>query len=108
MFHKIPENSKLIIYGGGGRGHRYVEQIQRIAYYKIVAVLDKDPSNVEEFTFSVLGAASFPVLYPEEIAEAGDYDYVVIALKAEEMIREAEDILLRSGVPKEKIVWNEG
>ena len=108
LFHKIPENSKLIIYGGGGRGHRYVEQIQRIAYYKIVAVLDKDPSNVEEFTFSVLGAASFHVLYPEEIAEAGDYDYVVIALKAEEMIREAEDILLRSGVPKEKIVWNEG
>ena len=48
------------------------------------------------------------MLYPEEIAEAGDYDYVVIALKAEEMIREAEDILLRSGVPKEKIVWNEG
>ena len=107
LFHRIPEGSKVVVYGGGKVGHRFIELMQQIPYYNIVAVLDKNTSDVGRFSFSVLGSATFPILPPEDITEIEEYDYVVIALKDENMIHEAEYSLLQLGVPEEKIIYRD-
>ena len=95
-FDKVPTQSKIIIYGGGKIGHRYIEQIQEIEYCTVIAVLDKNASKVRDLPV--------PVLLPEELSQIVSYDYIVIALKDEKMIQEVRQKLLQIGVDEKKIV----
>jgi SAM-dependent methyltransferase len=93
-FDKVEKNSKIIIYGAGGIGSRYLEQIKILNYCDCLFFVDRNFENIQ--TLSGIKVSSI-----EEISTV-KYDKIVIAAK-DESIREA---LLQMGIPEEKIVQN--
>lgn len=96
LLYQIPRGSKVVIYGGGGVGHLYVEQLNKTGYCTVIAVLDKNADKI-----TGLGELVF---FPEKVKEIVGYDYVVIAMEDREKILEVRKLLGRLNVPSNKIV----
>ncbi len=95
-YDKVPDGSKVAVYGFGDMGRDYAMQIKVSSNLKLAAVLDK---NWQE-----LKATESKVCSPEDIRNI-TYDYVVIAIKDYETAQSVCSMLVDYGVPRSKIIW---
>lgn len=95
---RIPQNSKIILYGAGMIGQIYYEHIISDSQYKLDVVKWVDKS------FEKYDSLGMKIEHPETIINS-NYDYVVVAIKNVDILKVVETYLkddLR--VPKEKII----
>lgn len=88
--------SEVVIYGGGGIGKRYIEQILATPLCSIAAICDQNAKS--------MGNRLFPVVTIEELHSV-TFDYIVIAIEEESIAKTIEKNLIESGVAPEKIKW---
>ena len=87
---------KIIIFGAGRVGLAYYMQLSKYEDIEIVAWADSNWHNCRFDFVDVIGA--------DKIREC-KFDMILIAVSKESMAREIEDILIKQGQLKEKIVW---
>lgn len=90
-FEKIPRYSDIVLYGAGKIGKEYYKQLVDSKYANNILWCDKNPSNKE-------------ISLPEMIFKE-KYDYIVVAIKDENVIAEVVDYLCANGVDKERIIY---
>lgn len=95
-FNKIQKNSKIILYGGGIIGQKYLKQIKHLDYCHCLFVADKNYKQIREI-------CGVKVCNPEEIL---NYTYDNIVIASENYINEIRNKLCELKVPDEKIVGN--
>ncbi len=93
-----PQNykgKKIILYGYGDVGKDYYRQLSETEGIKIAGVADASASAAEMLSERIK---------IEDIAKA-EYDLVIIALAKEEIFLKVREMLIKLGVPEEKIFW---
>lgn len=94
-FKRVPADSRIILYGAGNLGKIYHHQIMLSQFCNIAAWVDAAYSKKK---FIELG-----VKEPQAIKNT-EYDYVVIAIENRAVINHVKEVLLKMGVPEEKII----
>lgn len=94
---KLPENSKIVLYGAGELGRKYKRHLNFRKDCIYVACVDP---NYQKIT-----TEEFPVLSVERLLEL-DYNYVVITIKNSAKAIEVKETL-KNIIPEEKILWFE-
>lgn len=91
--------SKLIIYGAGAVGKSYYKKIKMEKLYEVVCWVDKKYLYYQE--------QGMAVFTPEKVVESG-YDYILLALKNEELAEHVKSELVEKyHVEENKILWYE-
>jgi FkbM family methyltransferase len=72
-FSDVPKGSRIAIYGGGKVGLCVFEQLRVTKYCEVVFIADKNHD-----TSTLLKGRDVEVVSPNELADSGNYDYVVI------------------------------
>lgn len=94
-FNKIPQASRIILYGAGKVGESYYKQITELDYCHIVAWVDKNKERCDDVIISKYN-----------VFDEMDFDYVVLALKSEDAVREVIRFLQNDhNVNPEKFIW---
>lgn len=96
-FEAVEKGSRIVIYGAGGVGREYAEQLAMTGYCDIICFLDKNYSEKKDLPA--------PVLPPRKIREIEGYSHVVIALASERHAEEAKTLLLGLGVATNRILF---
>lgn len=101
-FQKVEKGSNVVIYGFGGIGKAYIQQIRFTKYCNFLYVVDREYEN-KNFCDSYRNVSMcFPV---EKIAYNHDeYDYVVIAAVNDRYAYEMKNKLIEMNVPESKII----
>lgn len=95
---KIPENSKVLLYGGGELGEAYRRQLARRSDIEQVGCIDLAyTKNVPE----ELDASSLKLILEKE------YDIILITVKNHEKADKIREYLVDKGIPDKKICWYE-
>lgn len=97
-FDKVEKNSKIIIYGMGQVGQRFIKQVNSLSYCNIVCCIDKrfkDGSYIlKEKVFATA-----------ESINKFEFDYIVIATIKDRYKTEIESLLIEKfNIPKGKII----
>ncbi len=96
-YEKISKGDRVVIYGAGHVGRRYVEQILSNDYCELVCVVDKQSGNLR---------SDFVRLESPSILESCTFDYVVIAIKEWKTAEEIRKTLVdKYAVLPERIIW---
>lgn len=95
-FEKIPQGSKVVIYGAGKVGQEYLQQILASQYCIPIAFLDRNHQNLPPLVI--------PVYAPQQVKEIA-FDYIVIALQAGYFVKKVVESLVSYGVEKERIIY---
>lgn len=96
-FDLVPKGSRVILYGAGIKGRRFIEQNREVHWCEILYAVDRKHDSIRDFPI--------PVRSRESLLEAGQsFDFIVIALGAEAYQEEAYDYLRELGIPDEKII----
>lgn len=98
-FFKIPQKSKIILYGAGRVGRTLYKQNKVINYITIILWVDRNYKKLTDKIDAVYGIddlLSYPPLY----------DYILIAIEDERICDKVRQFLIENGIPKEKIVWD--
>lgn len=95
-FEKVPQNSRILIYGAGDVGREYLEQLEITGYCNVVAFIDR---AYDKYTQMIV-----PV-YPVEKAATLSFDYVVLAFKMGTHVRAVRKKLHTIGIAAEKIIY---
>jgi len=90
-FSEIEKGSRVVIYGAGTYGQDYCKQIKAINYCDIVALCDAQYMDMEGVTD------------PKQICDM-EYDYVVVSVKRDDLVKEIKRFLTALGVPGERII----
>lgn len=93
---KIPVKSEIVIYGAGDAGTEFFCEAIREKRCRVLAWLDRQYEKI-----------GFPVESPERIKTL-DYDYVVVAVKAQALYKAIRSYLKECGVYEERILWIRG
>lgn len=110
-FEKIPEGSKVVLYGAGRNGKRYYRQLRETGYAKTVFWIDQkfalknSVEMVSDITVEMSsgGEVSKDILGWLDGLKGVDYDFIIITLDDERIVREIRKTLLNDGIPDEKI-----
>lgn len=94
-YEKIPQGSRVIIYGAGDVGQEYLQQMLLTGYADVVCFLDR--------AFDKYPSMIIPVLPPEKMVQV-EFDYVVIAMKTAIFCNDISKFLQKKGVAAERIV----
>ncbi len=89
---------RIVLYGAGAVGKDFYVQMKSDVQSNIVLWVDK---KWMEYTDS-----GYQIGTPEEIEKA-EYDYILIAVKKQEVAEEIKSELVNELIPKEKILWIE-
>lgn len=84
----MPDNAKVVVYGGGDLGEQYLRQMKRRKDISCVSYLEFHMPNSEELA-------------------ALEYDALLIAVKNPGKAAELEETFIELGVEQEKIYWFE-
>lgn len=95
-FELVEKNSRIIIYGAGNVGREYLDQLEISNWCEVLFLADKNYEKQK--------GLSKPVCNPCKIVEEKDYDYVVIAIDSEEIVKEIVRNLIDAGVETNKII----
>lgn len=87
---------RIIIFGAGGVGFDYYTQLSKYKDIEIIAWADSNWRNCQFDFADVIGT--------DKIQEY-KFDKILLAVSEEAIAREIEDMLIRQGQLKEKIVW---
>lgn len=94
---KIQKYSNIILYGAGRVGHSVYNALRGNIYYKIVAVIDKNPKT----------DGNIPIVSVSEVNRI-QFDYIVICSIVKQNIEEMTQTLLEEyKIPQEKIAYFE-
>ena len=102
-YEVIPKNAQIVIWGAGKVGQEFYRQVRATGFCRVVGVIDEcaDQYNHDENTWKGL----FQISTPEKLKDL-EYDYVVIAVKREQI---AKDIINRieriNPELDEKLIW---
>lgn len=97
-YSKIPNGSKIIIYGAGKMGQNYYQNIKRTRRLNIVAILDAKAKDCLDVWTDV------PVLEPQRVSEL-EYDYIFITVENRDAAGEIRNKLIQYGADDHKIIW---
>ncbi len=97
-YEKIPQGSRIVIYGAGDVGQEYLQQMKITGYCETVAFIDR--------AFDKYPPMIIPV-YPMEKVKELSYDFIVLAFKMGAHVRAVINHLSVFGVSKEKIIYVE-
>ena len=95
-YEKIPFGSRILIYGAGDVGQDYLQQMLMTNYCKVMAFLDKSHDKYPPMIV--------PIYAPERVLEL-QFDYIILAFKAEQRAQDVETFLLNLGIQQSKIVF---
>lgn len=95
-FNEVNKNSKIVIYGGGEIGVRYIEQIKQLSYCDCLFVVDRNFSKIQP----IMGIEVFS---PQKLINC-EYDKVIIASTISN--DEIYQLLIDLNISSEKIVRN--
>ncbi len=95
-FERVPQGSRIVIYGAGVKGQSYLRQMLMTGYCTVVALADQN--------YAGYPGCVVPVCDPETI-HALAFDVVVIALKEPLYLQEFRSVLLAQGIPEERIIY---
>lgn len=94
---KINSGSRIIIYGAGQIGRDYYKILQSMKSYNLLAWVDKKFDEYSKRGMAVL---------PPDIIEKIEYEYLIIAVKRQDMAEKIMDDLTRLyGVNQDKMIW---
>lgn len=97
-FDRVPKGSRIVLYGAGDVGSLYYRQIEKLNLYSLVGWVDE---NYRRYLDKGLNVVSPQVL--EEL----EFDYLIVAIKKNEVIQEIVKFLQKKDIPQEKIIFGE-
>lgn len=95
-FEKIKYGSKVLIYGAGDVGQEFLQQMLLTHYAEVVGFVDR---AYEQYPAMVV-----PVYAPEQIG-ALEFDFVILAMKTENYVKEITEQLIKKEIATEKILY---
>ena len=90
-FSQVKKNSRIVLWGAGAVGKSFMQQIKYSNYCYLVAWVDSNTQNDV-------------ILNPSAMLNYA-FDYVVIAVKDENMVKEIKAELKKMGISNKKIIW---
>ncbi len=93
MIPKLSPQAKVAIYGAGDNGFAVFDFLVRLRICKVVAWVDRDYENI-----------GFPIQCPEALQHI-TFDYVFIAIKADNVYKAVKTFLMEMKIPENKIHW---
>lgn len=97
-YERVPQGSRIVIYGAGKMGQAYLEQMKLTGYCKVMALADRNYAQYQNLVV--------PVISPEKIHDCSP-DVVVIALRVQNHLKEFLSVLDAQGISQEKIICGE-
>jgi len=95
-FEYVPKGSRVLIYGAGLVGQRYLQQVMATNYCHVIGFADRNYAEFNNLAVTVYA--------PNEIHTL-DFDYVVIALRNSIPLHAVREFLLEEGVAEEQIIF---
>ena len=95
---KLPEGSRIVLYGAGNVGRDFYKQFQRIQERKIVLWVDTNDRKYREEGLDVM---------PVDAIENGSFDYILIAVLHENVVRNIKMNLKKHKIDEKKLCWIE-
>jgi len=95
QLEKINIGSKLILYGAGKFGQKIYSALQKTVYCQVIEWVDRD---------WMLKKDELPVVSNPDTISNTDYDFILIAIKAQKIADEVKQWLSEMGVPAGKIM----
>lgn len=95
-FEFIPKGARIVIYGAGGVGKSYYEQIKDTEYCHLVVWVDNLWNNYVKEGFDVK---------PIKELFKYEYDYIILAVRDEKIAEEIRENLVSWGCDYRKILW---
>lgn len=92
-YSKIEKGSRVILYGAGQAGQDMYNQIRETDYCQLALWVDKNWINMEH-----------ELIVSPEMIQTCVYDYVIIAISAEDVVLKVEEFLKSIGVSGSQIV----
>lgn len=93
---RIPEHSRIILYGAGELGRKYHKQLQSRKNLHYITCID--------FAYEKLSSEEFVVESPDTVKN-DTYDYIVITIKNPQKAGDVRGDLIKRGVAEDKILW---
>ena len=98
-FGRVPQGSRILIYGAGTIGRAFLRQVLMTDYCTVVGMVDKQATFYEDLVV--------PVISPDQI-HGQTFDKIVLAVKSAKTRMVFRSILAEQGVREECIVeWEE-
>lgn len=94
-FEKIKQGTNIVIYGAGIMGTEYLKQLLMTKYCNIVGMLDRNYLEYSKYMIPVYSITDIKKL---------QFDYILVALRAESNYNAVKDELLLRGVDENKII----
>ena len=94
-FEKIPQGTKILIYGAGDVGQEYLQQMMMTGYCEVVGFIDRNWDKYAKMIVPI-----YPVVQIPEVS----YDYIVIAMKTFVYIKNVMQGLYDLHVKAEQII----
>ena len=91
----VPFGSKVVIYGAGDVGTDFVIQLKETGYAEVVSWIDKEPGKFINNSLPVYGIDSIATC---------SFDYIIIAIRNEQVAGMINYELMQQGIPEKKIV----
>ncbi len=104
-FHKIPPQSKIVLYAAGVMGWTYYGQIKDNPDYVLTGWVDRQYEKYAGHKPVTCEGRELTISSVESIGGM-DFDYVVIAIEEERTALEIMASMKALGVPGDKIVWS--
>ena len=95
----IPRGSKIVMYAAGKFGKMFYRELQKNMYAEIVLWIDQRFAGRNLKNSDGVRLGGMDCILNEE------YDYVVFTLSSRSVFEEIYELLIRNGVPAEKIVF---
>lgn len=89
-------NKTVILYGAGRVGVEYYKQLKKIPNCKIIHWVDKNYKNIKQHNINVESI---------EIVKDAEFDYLLIAIEKEVVVRTVKEELEKYNVKKNQILW---
>jgi len=93
---RIPEGSRIVLYGAGELGHKYYKQLLSRKGLQYVTCID--------FSYEKLNSEEFVVEPPSVVAD-DTYDYIVITIKNPQKAGDVREDLIKLDIAEDKILW---
>lgn len=93
----VEPNKRIVLYGAGVRGKAVYTDIKASKALKIVCWADKTCREVE-------CGKKVKVISPEQI-KSKKFDYVLVAVKNEDVFQQIREELVQLNIPEDKILW---
>ena len=95
-YEQIPYKSNILIYGAGDVGQEYLKQMMLTKYATVLGFVDRAWDKYPQMVV--------PIYSPEQVGKIS-FDYIVLAFKMGNFALDVRQMLVRQGIPDEKIVF---